>query len=94
MPDDLNPLFDNLTITELTIDGMSDSFVRNEFESPILSVGDSISVGGIPDQFTVVVAESFRGCIGEVIINGRYVCSSAVGMVNLLAISLILIADF
>ena len=69
MPD---PLSDNFTTTELIVDGARDSYLTEEFDVPVLNSGDPLLIGGTTEEFAVVVAESFRGCIGEIIINNRY----------------------
>lgn len=67
-----DPQSDNFTITELFIDGVSDSYLTEEFDVPVLNVGDPLFIGGTTDEFALAVAENFRGCIGEVFINNRY----------------------
>ena len=67
-----DPLNDNFTITELVVDGVRDSYLTEEFDVPVLSVGDPLLIGGTTEEFAVVVDERFRGCIGEVFINNQY----------------------
>ena len=67
-----DPLRDNFTITELVIDGVRDRYQTEEFDVPVLNVGDPLLIGGTTDDSAVVVAERFRGCIGELIINNQY----------------------
>lgn len=67
-----DPLRDNFTITELVIDGVRDSYQTEEFDVPVLNVGDPLLIGGTTNEFAVVVAERFRGCVGELIINNQY----------------------
>lgn len=65
------PSSGNLTVAELIVDGVVDSSVTGQFVAPVLTVGDILFAGGVANQIAVVVAESFRGCIGEIIINNR-----------------------
>lgn len=67
-----DPLNDNFTIIALVIDGVRDSYLTEEFDVPVLNAGDPLLIGGTTEEFAVVVAERFRGCIGEVFINNRY----------------------
>ena len=69
MPD---PSSGNFTTAELIVDGVSDSFVTIDFNPPVVVIGDPLIVGGTTNQLSVVVAEGFRGCSGEIIVNGRY----------------------
>lgn len=68
------PSSDNLTVAELMVDGVVDSSVAAELSIPALAVGDPLYAGGIANQLSVVVAEGFRGCIGEIFIDSRYIC--------------------
>ncbi len=68
----LDPLSDNFTTTELVIDGIRDTSLTEEFDVPVLNMGDPLLIGGTTDEFAVAIAEKFRGCIGEVFINNRY----------------------
>ena len=69
IPDPLNA---NYTITKLIVDGVLDSTVSAKLQVPVVAMSDSLFVGGIADRyFAVVVGESFRGCIGNVIVNNR-----------------------
>lgn len=65
------PSSGNLTFAELIVDGVVDSSVTAEFRIPSLAMGDPLYAGGIANQLPVVVAEGFRGCIGEISINSR-----------------------
>ena len=65
------PSSGNLTFAELIVDGVVDSSVTAKLSIPSLAVGDLIYAGGIANRLSVVVAEGFRGCIGEISINSR-----------------------
>lgn len=56
----------------LSVDGNEDTVTMSSYLSAVIQRTTSIFVGGTSDPQTAVIAESFRGCMRNVEINGRY----------------------